>query len=170
MTILTAPSAAFPAPELDVSQWLGGEAPLSALRGRVVLIEAFQMLCPGCVGYGLPQAQRVHKQFPDVAVVGLHTVFEHHAVMGPEALDVFRSEFGLAFPIGVDRGDGRGMPATMRRYGLQGTPSTLLIDRAGRLRFAHLGAVADLALGAALGELLAEPVPAPDAEPPAGRG
>ncbi len=167
MTNLTPHGSAYPAPALDVSQWFGGEAPLSVLRGRVVMIEAFQMLCPGCITYGLPQAQRVHTLFPDVVVIGLHTVFEHHAVMGPDALEVFRSEFGLAFPIGVDRGDGRGMPATMRAYGLEGTPSTVLIDRAGRLRFSHLGAIADLALGSALGELLAEPAPEPEPAPEA---
>src|SRR5690606_20270412 len=39
------------APELQVSRWFNTPAPLSlaALRGRVVVVEAFQMLCPGCV-------------------------------------------------------------------------------------------------------------------------
>ncbi len=146
-----------PAPELDVSEWVGSAAPLESLRGRVVLVEAFQMLCPGCIRYGLPQAQRVHRLFPQVAVVGLHTVFEHHAVTGADALKVFVSEFGIRFPVGIDRHeDGHPMPVTMRRYHLEGTPSTLLIDRAGRLRFSHLGAVDDLVLGVMLGELLAE--------------
>lgn len=149
------PSSAPPAPELDVSEWLGEASPLESLRGRVVLVEAFQMLCPGCIRYGLPQAQRVHRLFPQIAVIGLHTVFEHHEVTGPDALRVFLSEFGIRFPVGVDRHeDGHPMPVTMRRYGLEGTPSTLLIDKAGRLRFSHLGAVDDLALGVLLGQLL----------------
>ncbi|BBY53463.1 TlpA family protein disulfide reductase [Mycobacterium koreense] len=148
------------APELDVCEWLGTPAPLASSRGRVVLVEAFQMLCPGCVHYGLPQAIRVHRHFPQVAVVGLHTVFEHHDVTGPEALRVFVAEFGLDFPIGIDRhDDGHRMPATMRRYRLEGTPTTLLIDRQGRLRFSQLGTVDDLALGVLLGELLAEDDP-----------
>ncbi|HTM84767.1 MAG TPA: TlpA disulfide reductase family protein [Mycobacterium sp.] len=145
------------APELDVVEWLGVPSSLESLRGRVVLVETFQMLCPGCIRYGLPQAQRVHRQFPQVAVVGLHTVFEHHAVTGSAALKVFLAEFDIRFPVGIDRHeDGRAMPVTMRQYGLQGTPSTLLIDRAGRLRFSHLGAVDDLVLGVLLGELLAD--------------
>ncbi len=146
------------APELDVAEWIGEPAPLSSLRGRVVLVETFQMLCPGCVRYGLPQAQKVHRMFPQVAVVGLHTVFEHHEVTGPEALKVFVAEFGIDFPVGVDRHvPGDPMPVTMRRYRLQGTPSTLVIDKAGRLRFAHLGALDDLGLGVLLGELLVAP-------------
>lgn len=149
-----------PAPELDVTEWIGEPSPLESLRGRVVLIETFQMLCPGCIRYGLPQAQRVHQLFPSIAVIGLHTVFEHHAVTGPDALKVFLSEFGIRFPVGIDRHDGgRSMPVTMQRYGLQGTPSTLVIDRFGRLRLSHLGVVDDLALGVLLGELLVEGAP-----------
>jgi hypothetical protein len=144
------------APELDVSAWLGTPSPLESLRGRVVLIEAFQMLCPGCIRYGLPQAQRVQRAFPDVAVIGLHTVFEHHEVTGQAALEVFLSEFAITFPVGIDRHDGGALPVTMRTYGLRGTPSTLVIDKAGRARFSHLGAVDDLVLGVLLGRLLAE--------------
>ncbi|GAA3755341.1 redoxin domain-containing protein [Microbacterium kribbense] len=160
MPRLTAAGSAYPAPMLDVTQWFGSETSLAQLRGQVVMIEAFQMLCPGCISYGLPQAQRVHKLFPDVAVLGLHTVFEHHEVTGPAALKVFLDEFGIFFPVGVDRHDGQRMPVTMRAYELQGTPSTLLVDRAGNLRFTHLGAVPELELGAMLGELRAEPAPA----------
>jgi thiol-disulfide isomerase/thioredoxin len=148
------------APELDVTAWIGTPSPLESLRGRVVLVEAFQMLCPGCVRYGLPQVQRVQRAFPEVAVVGIHTVFEHHEVTGPDALAVFLSEFGIDFPVGIDRHDGDPMPVTMRAYGLQGTPSTLLIDRAGQLRLSAVGTASDLALGAQLGVLLSEKPPA----------
>ena len=155
---MTAPR---PAPELDVAEWLNTPRPLSlaALRGQVVVIEAFQMLCPGCVSHGIPQALRVHKAFDhsDVVVLGLHTVFEHHAVMGPDALAVFLSEYRVNFPVAVDRPvDGSSMPATMRRYQLRGTPSTLLVDRSGRLRHSVLGSLDDLTLGTHLGRLLSE--------------
>lgn len=77
------------APAWSTERWFNTDAPLTldALRGRVVMLYAFQMLCPGCVSHGIPQAQRVAREFADapVTVVGLHTVFEHHAVMGPEA-------------------------------------------------------------------------------------
>jgi thiol-disulfide isomerase/thioredoxin len=153
------------APELDVTAWIGTPSPLESLRGRVVLVEAFQMLCPGCVRYGLPQVQRVQRAFPEVAVVGIHTVFEHHEVTGPDALAVFLSEFGIDFPVGIDRHeDGQAVPVTMRRYGLRGTPSTLLIDREGRLRFSHFGSIDDLVLGGVVGRLLGETEPS-DAAP-----
>ncbi len=49
------------APDLAVSQWFNttGDVTLEALRGEVVVMETFQMLCPGCVSYGIPQIQRV---------------------------------------------------------------------------------------------------------------
>lgn len=148
------------APELDVTEWLNGEpAPLSSLRGKVVMVEAFQMLCPGCVSHGIPQAQKVHQMTdPDqLAVVGLHTVFEHHSVMGRDALEVFISEYRLGFPVGIDRHiPDDPIPVTMRRYRLQGTPSILLIDRQGRLRYSGFGSGEDLNLGMTLGQLLAE--------------
>lgn len=147
---------AVPATELDVSEWVGEPTPLEALRGRVVLVEAFQMLCPGCVSNGLPQAQRVRHTLPEVAVVGLHCVFEHHDVQGPSALRAFVGEYRIGFPVGVDRHDGASMPVTMRAYGLQGTPSTLLIDRAGRVRLSIFGTISDMSLGAELGLLLSE--------------
>lgn len=54
-----------PAPAWAVQQWFNTDRPLSieALRGKVIVVEAFQMLCPGCVSHGLPQALRVHQTF-----------------------------------------------------------------------------------------------------------
>lgn len=149
------------APPLQVAQWFNTPQPLTldALKGRVVVLHAFQMLCPGCVSHGLPQAQAVHRQFAgdDISVIGLHTVFEHHEAMTPVALDAFLHEYRFSFPIAVDAPAGNGgIPLTMRAYGFQGTPSLVIIDRAGRVRLHAFGRVEDLALGALLGRLLAE--------------
>lgn len=146
-------------PEPDVTEWFNSPAlTLAGLRGKVVAIHCFQMLCPGCVSRSLPQMQQLHAmRLPDLAVVGLHTVFEHHEAMTPLALNVFLSEYRITFPVGVDRPREDGpLPATMREWGLQGTPTTLLLDRAGRLRHHALGAEADLVLGLRIGALLGE--------------
>ena len=157
-----------PAPPLLTSSWLNSATPLdiSDFRGRVLVIEAFQMLCPGCVAHGVPQAQRVAQAFPSdqVAVIGLHTVFEHHEVQGTqEALAAFAHEYRLDFPIGIDRQDGR-LPATMTAYGMRGTPTLVVIDRDGLRRFQRFGHVNDLALGSIIGSLLAEPAAADESE------
>jgi hypothetical protein len=144
---------------LHVRRWFNTSQPIALddLRGKVVAIHAFQMLCPACVSHGLPQTARLREIFPesDLAVIGLHTVFEHHAVMGEGALEAFIHEYRLRFPIGVDQPSLHGpIPKTMAEWGLQGTPSLMLLDKSGRLRLRHFGRIDDLALGAAVGQLI----------------
>lgn len=158
------------APEWRTTEWFNTDAPLSlaGLRGRVVMVCAFQMLCPGCVSQGLPQAQRVARLFKpaDLAVIGLHSVFEHHEVMGPKALRVFLDEYLIRFPVAVDEPYGLSRPCTMRIYGFEGTPTTVLIDREGRLRRQTLGHIPDLQLGAEIMALIGERAPADMADTP----
>jgi peroxiredoxin len=149
------------APELQVSQWLNSTHPLTLqqLRGQVVVLHAFQMLCPGCVAHGIPQALRIHEAFSDagVVVIGLHTVFEHHAVMNAAALRVFLHEYRVPFAVAIDAPAETGaIPKTMMAYGFNGTPSLVLLDHLGRVRLHHFGQIDDLTLGALLGRLLAE--------------
>lgn len=151
-------------PEWEVSQWFNTPKPIHVadLRGQVVVVHAFQMLCPGCVIHAIPQSRKLHELYADqgVAVIGLHTVFEHHAAMQPHALEAFIHEYGLRFPVGVDApgADGNPIPRTMERWAMRGTPTTLVIDRRGRLRVQHFGQVDDLQLGVLLGRLLGEPI------------
>jgi hypothetical protein len=153
------------APPLRVSRWFNSDQPISlaALRGRVVLLHAFQMLCPACVSHGLPQTIKARQLFAaeDLAVIGLHTVFEHHAVMNAPALEVFIREYRLTFPIGIDEAQiATSIPLTMQAYELHGTPSLILIDRLGRVRLNHFGHMDDMALGGLIGQLIAEPAAA----------
>ena len=154
-------SALKPAPDLNVSHWFNTDAPsnLATLKGSVVVLTAFQMRCPGCVAQSLPQAQRVREVFHerDVAVIGLHSVFEHHSAMAPDALEAFLHEYRIGFPVGVDRASESGaIPFTMKAYAMQGTPTTILIDRAGRLRRQRFGHDGNLRLGADIMALIGE--------------
>lgn len=149
------------APDLKIQEWLNTTESISlkALRGRVVVLHAFQMLCPGCVSHGIPQAIQIHNAFSrdDVVVLGLHTVFEHHAVMNPAALKVFIHEYKIPFPVGIDTAQADNpIPLTMQAYELHGTPSMVIIDRHGNIRLSHLGQIDDLHVGAILGQLIAE--------------
>ena len=58
------------------------------------------MPCPGCTSHAPPQAMRVCGIFEpgEVAVIGLHTVFEHHGAQGRrEKLAAFLHEYGNSF-------------------------------------------------------------------------
>ena len=151
-----------PAPPLQVASWINVVEPqtLDRLRGRVVLLYAFQMHCRGCHELATPQVQRAHELLSrhDVAVLGLHCVFENHPAQSPELLARYVRERRLSFPIGIDEpsGDG-GIPSTMKALNIDGTPTIVLLDRASRIRMKRLGYVPDLELGAAIGALIAEP-------------
>jgi peroxiredoxin len=147
------------APELDVTDWLNTPEPLklSELRDKIVVIHAFQMLCPGCVSHGLPQASLIHEFYSqdNVQVIGLHTVFEHHSVMNADALKAFVNEYQIRFPIAIDKPSEKGaIPITMKKYQLQGTPSLVLIDQHGQIRLNHFGRLSDIQIGNAIGQLL----------------
>ena len=69
------------APELQLGSWVqDGPVTLAGLRGQVVLLEVFQVNCPGCFLQGLPEAIRLHDLYQDqgLAVVGIATAFEDY--------------------------------------------------------------------------------------------
>jgi len=149
------------APALDVVAWINTPKPLSLLqlKGKVVVIHAFQMLCPGCVAHGIPQATAIYELYAkeDVQVIGLHTVFEHHDVMTIDALKVFIAEYRIPFPIAIDSpSDSNAIPKTMARYQMRGTPTIIVLDKNGRLRLNHFGRISDMQIGSFIGTLLAE--------------
>jgi len=162
------------APEWDCSAWLNTDAPLAlaSFRGRPVVAAAFQMLCPGCVAETIPQLNRVEQLFSkdQVAVLGLHSVFEHHDAMGEAGLRAFLHEYAVRFPVGIDRHlVGDPVPVTMRTYQFRGTPTLMLIDSNGRLRRQHFGRLSDLQLGAEIMALIRDiPVSALAGDEPPG--
>ena len=151
-------------PELSVTRWFNtaDPLPLASLKGRVVALVAFQMLCPSCVSHALPQARKLSQQFSDdeVVVIGLHSVFEHHEAMTPQALEAFIYEYGWEFPIAVDAPVGSDLPRTMASYQMRGTPTMLLFDRQGRLRRHYFGQLDDMRLAAEAMALAIEPADA----------
>jgi hypothetical protein len=154
-------SSISPAPELIVQTWYNTDHPLllSDLRGRVVVLAAFQVLCPKSLSSGIPQAERIYETFEpsDVAVIGLHATFEHHDAFSPAVLKAFIQEYRLKFPIALDQlSAGSPIPHTMERYKMRGTPSLVLIDKQGLVRKHTFGPVDDLRIGAEIGALTQE--------------
>jgi thiol-disulfide isomerase/thioredoxin len=67
------------APLLSVSEWVQGEpVNFNQLTGRVVLVEVFQVNCPGCFLYSLPLAIDLYRKYADqgLMVLGVATAFE----------------------------------------------------------------------------------------------
>lgn len=69
------------APNLHVSEWVQGlPTNIDKNIGKVVLVEVFQVNCPGCFMYALPNAIEIYKNNnrEDVVVLGLATAFEDY--------------------------------------------------------------------------------------------
>ena len=67
------------APNFGVSSWVqGAPTNFDQERGRIVVLEVFQVNCPGCFLYAIPDAVRLHHRYRDdgVRVLGLATAFE----------------------------------------------------------------------------------------------
>jgi len=66
-------------PLLSVSTWVQGtETNFDRLLGQVVLVEVFQVNCPGCFLYALPQAVDLHRKYSEhgLTILGVATAFE----------------------------------------------------------------------------------------------
>jgi thiol-disulfide isomerase/thioredoxin len=69
------------APNLHVSEWVQGlPTNIDKNIGKVVLVEIFQVNCPGCFMYAIPKAIEIYKNYSrdDVVVLGLATAFEDY--------------------------------------------------------------------------------------------
>lgn len=67
--------------DIAVDTWVqGGPISLGDLIGSVVLIEVFQVNCPGCFIYSLPRAIDLHERYHQqgLVVIGLATAFEDY--------------------------------------------------------------------------------------------
>ena len=67
------------APNIHVSKWVQGlPTNIDKNQGKVVLVEIFQVNCPGCFIYALPTAIELYKKYDrsDLIILGLATAFE----------------------------------------------------------------------------------------------
>jgi len=67
------------APNLHLSTWVQGQPTnIDRETGNVVLVEVFQVNCPGCFLYSIPETIDIYKKYRDkgLTVLGLATAFE----------------------------------------------------------------------------------------------
>ncbi len=67
------------APNLKLSEWVQGlPSNIDQEKDHIVFVEVFQVNCPGCFLYGMPEAINIYNKFSDdgVRVWGVATAFE----------------------------------------------------------------------------------------------
>jgi len=196
------------APNFGVSEWVqGAPTNFDQEKDHIVLVEVFQVNCPGCFMHAIPEAISIYNKYKDegVRVLGIATAFEDFdkntlenlkmlvetgEVVGEtkEALSMHgqlkdgKLPFKIPFPLGMDnltKTSGEisqetilqfiypqipefdSQPEeykkqiiervksymkskeysaeTFEKFALQGTPSTILVDRKGVLRDVSFG-------------------------------
>lgn len=202
------------APSLGVSEWIqGAPTNLEQEKDHVVLVEVFQVNCPGCFMHAIPEAIDIYNKYREdgVRVLGIATAFEDFdkntldnlriladtgEVIGEtkSALSMYgqlqegnKLPYKIPFPLGMDnltKTSGEisqekimqfiypqipefdSQPEeykkqiiqrvkgymkskeysaeTFEKFALQGTPSTILVDRKGVLRDVSFGQQANL--------------------------
>ena len=69
------------APNLNVSTWVQGKPTnIDQEKGNVVVVEVFQVNCPGCFMYGIPEAIELYNKYgkSGLTVLGMATAFEDY--------------------------------------------------------------------------------------------
>ena len=201
-------------PNFGVSEWIQGTPTnFDQEKDHIVLVEVFQVNCPGCFMYGIPEAINIYNKYKDegVRVLGIATAFEDFdkntldnlkmlaetgEVIGEtqKALSMYgqlqegnKIPYKIPFPLGMDKltkttgeisqekilqfiypqiPDFDSQPEeykkqiiqrvkdymkskkysaeTFEKFSLQGTPSTILVDRKGILRDISFGQSANI--------------------------
>ena len=139
-----------PLPALELAHPLQGRGWSPAdLRGRVVVLEIFQLGCPSCWSNALPAAQALadrHARDDRVAVVAIATAFEKERYPWMADESKIRRELeskGYTFPVMRDRDE-----RSVRICGLAdryGTPMALVLDGEGVVRWHGFDSTAESA-------------------------
>jgi len=197
------------APNFGVSEWIqGAPTNFDQEKDHVVLVEVFQVNCPGCFMHAIPEAIQIYNKYKDdgVRVLGIATAFEDFdkntlenlkmlaetgevigetkgaLSMNGQLEDGNKLSYKIPFPLGMDNlskatgdisqekimefiypqipefdsqpEDYRNQiiqrvknymsskeysAETFEKFALQGTPSTILVDRKGILRDVSFG-------------------------------
>jgi cytochrome c biogenesis protein CcmG/thiol:disulfide interchange protein DsbE len=137
-----------PASPFSLTAYTSGPLALEAHRGAVVVLNFWASWCyPACYeeAPALEQAWRTWRE-RGVVVIGVDIQDT------PEKAQKFIREFGLTFPNAPDTGGKVAID-----YGVYGVPETFFIDRRGRIRYKHVGALSEEVLRTWLQQLVAEP-------------
>ena len=124
----------------------GGQVNISALRGRVVLVDFWASWCAPC-RQEAPVLEQTYREYAarDVEFIGVN-IWDL-----PDNAAAYVEQFGISYPNGVDE-DG----AIAIDYGVKGIPEKFFIDRDGLVRQKFVGPIRPEVLKETLDTLLEE--------------
>lgn len=130
--VVAAPAPGAAAPDFTLKSDGGANLKLSELRGEVVMINFWATWCAPC-REEMPLLNQLYEQYRKVGFTLLAVNIDDE----PAKARAMARKLGVGFPVLFDT-DKR----VSRLYDVAAMPSTLLIDRDGRVRYVHRGYVA----------------------------
>ena len=123
------------APELGDGTWINSE-PLTVegLLGHVVLVDFWTFGCYNCRNT-LPALNRFHERYnrQGLTIIGVHSPeFETEKDIANVRREV--RSLGILYPVLTDNDY-----LTWNAYGINAWPTVLILDKQGRIRWAHIG-------------------------------
>ncbi len=118
------------APDFALPDLNGRTFRLENLKGKVIVLNFFATWCAPC-RKEIPDLIRLHKKYKDkgLEIVGIGLDMEGPAVLGP-----FKKQFSISYPVVM------GTREMVLDYGgIQGIPTTFLIDRNGIIANRFIG-------------------------------
>ena len=117
------------APDFALPSRDGGEVRLSELKGQVVMINFWATWCGPC-RQEMPLLQQIHAKYEPLGFTMLGINVEPDSA----AAQVWLKGMPVSFPILFDR-----KSEVSASFGVEAMPSSVLIDREGRVRHIHRG-------------------------------
>ncbi len=117
------------APDFTLKNRNGENIKLSELRGEVVMVNFWASWCAPC-RQEMPLLEELHDRYGDMGFTLLGVNVEEDS---SAALDLLK-EIPVTFPILLDTSN-----SVSKRYNVVAMPSTVILDRDGKVRFVHKG-------------------------------
>jgi cytochrome c biogenesis protein CcmG/thiol:disulfide interchange protein DsbE len=146
---IPSPREGFAAPDFTLESLDGETFTLSALRGRVVVVNLWASWCPPC-REEMPELESAYRDVAADGVVflGVNTTYQDNLTDAT----AFAERYGLTFPVLVDT-----TGAAARLYQLRALPTTFFIDADGVIRKVVIGGpISETTIRTAVAELLDE--------------
>lgn len=123
------PVPAAPAPDFTLPERAGGEMSLAGLRGEVVLINFWATWCGPC-RKEMPLLEQIYQRYRPLGFTLLAVNVEEDSDGALRWLE----QTPVSFPVLFDRGN-----EVSRLFDVSAMPSTVIVDRQGRVRYVHYG-------------------------------
>ena len=121
-----------PAPVFSINRFDGTEVSSAELRGRVVVLDFWASWCPAC-RREMPELEKLYRRYQGNSRVSFWAVDVQKNGETPEKARAFMQNAGYTLPLALGHED------QLAGLQLEGFPSLLIIDTAGRIRLVHTG-------------------------------